>query len=693
MIKKAIPTHWVPLAIFVLSLVVQGCGTSSSPDEPSLRSVPEPDIQAADAGVRRQIADQQAELARLLEQADTSSAARAKGFADLGLIYLIYDFLDAAEVCFDNARALEPESFRWVYLQAYLNQVRGQIPVAVEQFEQVLRLDAGYLPALVRLARAQLALGETQLARARFENALQLDARSAAALEGMGKVAEASGDLAAAVDYFERALELQPEANSLHYALGQSYRRLGDLDSARAHLAASGDVAVRLDDPLINPIGELAESAQFYVMRAGEAMEVEDYPTAAAAYREALARDPTDFKSYKGLSYSLEKLGDLTGAMTELRRALEQGTTGDADRDRQERGEVHRVLGSLQALGGRDDAAVASFEQALDFNPGDENARLKLANALARVQRFAGAVEHYDQLLAERPDLAQQVLVKRATALINLGRKDDARSDFERAIAADPENPEPRLRFAEALDYFGETARAATQRKRAAELMEAGHRAAQTLAEEGLRLSRQGDYEGALANYRQALAAAPDANAVRYQIAAVLGHLGRCAEALGEFRKVIETESRHQAARRGEIACLILSARYGEARVRLNEALQLFPRDAQLAHTQARMMATVPDARVRDGRLALAVAQKLYEVMKENPRIRETLAMALAEAGQYDAAIAVQRALVAEAESGGWSGLLPTLEAALAAYEGGRPWTFSNPEELIAATLQATPPQ
>lgn len=689
MIRKIVPTRWISWPALVFALAVLGCG----PDEPTLRPIPEPDVQAADAGVKRQLAEKKAQLDQLLAQADAGAAERARSFADLGLIYLTYDFLDAAEVCFDNARTLEPESFRWAYLQAYLSQARGQIPPAVELYEQVLRLEADYLPALVRLGRAQLDLGRAELARARFASALQLDESSAPALEGLGKVAEAGGDLAAAASYFERALEQQPEASSLHYALGQVYRRLGELDRAREHLAASGDVAVRLEDPLINPIGELAESAQFYVMRAGEAMEAEDYPTAAAAYREALARDPTDFKSYKGLSYSLEKLGDLDGAMSELRRALEQGTTGDPERDRVDRGEVHRVLGSLQVLNGRDAAAVSSFEQALALVPGDENARLKLANVLARLGRFTEAVEHYDQLLAERPDLAQQVLVKRATALVNLGREDDARGDFERAIAADPENPEPRLRYAEALEHFGDTAGAAVERRRATELMEAGHRAAQTLAEEGMRLSRQGDFEGALANYRRALEAAPDANAVRFQLAAVLGHLGRCGEALEAFRQVIESEPRHQAARRGEIACLILSERYGEARVRLNEAMQLFPRDAQLAHTQARMMATVPDARVRDGRLALAVAQKLHEVLKEDPRIRETLAMALAEAGQLEAAVTVQRELIREAGSRSWSALLPAFEAELAAYEAGRPWTFAEPEELISATLQTAPPR
>ncbi len=650
-------------------------------------SIPEPDLRASVAEVQKQVQDQQAKLADLRARG-AEPKALAQGYADLGLVYLTYDFLDAADACLRNARHLSPDDFRWVYLLGYLSKLRGFLPAARELLEAALQLEPKYLPAVLRLAQVQLESGEPQAAQALFARALELDAQSAAAFEGLGKVAEAQGDFKTAAAHLERAVQLQPQATGLNYALGQVYRRLGDLDRARALLEKSGEVAVRIEDPLLNPVGGLAVSAQFYFMQAGEAMEVEDYPTAAAAYREVLALEPGNFKAYKGLSYSLEKLGDTAGALTELGRALQLGTTGNPQEDRRERAEILRIQGGLLALAGQDGPAIAAWTRALELNPQEENARLKLANALARQRHFAEAISHYDLLVKAHPDAAE-ILIKRATALVNLKRADEARHDFERAIALEPDNPEPRQRFAEALEFWGDPAAAREARQQAASLVAPGLAQAQTLADTGRRQARQGEFEAALSSYRAALAQAPDQQGIRYEFAALLGHRGQFAAALAEFRRVIEAEPRHQAARHGEITTLLLSQRYGEARVRLNEALRLFPRDFALAHTQARLMASVPDVRVRDGQFALAVAQKLHEAKPDDLRVRETLAMALAAADRFDEALAVQRPLLEAASRQGLSELLPALRRELAAYESRQPWTFTRPEELIAVTLAA----
>lgn len=675
------------LGLFLLAALA----CSPQPGEVELLEIPAPDLSAAEQTVRQQIGDQRQAIATLLEDAGASAEDRATAFGELGQIYLTYDFLDAAEASFQNASRLQPEDFRWIYLIGYLNQIQGRLDEAAERLQRALELQDDYLPAWLRLGRAQLESGAVAAAETSFERALQLDDTAAAAHEGLGKIAESRGELEAAARHFERALELQPQASGLRYALGQLYRRLGDLERARAELAESGDVAIGIQDPLLSPLGQLAASAQFYIMRAGEAMEVEDYPTAAAAYRQALDLDPTYVAAYKGLAYSLEQQGDLEGAIEQLRHGLEQGRHDDPEQQRLDRAELHRILGGLQVLAGRDVEAIAEFERAIELHPGDENARLKLANAFARGGEFERAVEHYDRILEQRPELAA-VRLRRATALINLRRVDEALQDFERAVADAPEDPQLRMRYAEALDFLGRPDEARQQRGQAAELAREGSARARALTDEGLRQVREGAYEAAIASFEAALAESPEAQDARFQLASVLGHLGRYDRAVDVFRQLIEANPRHQGARHGEITSLLLARRYGEARVRLNEAMQVFPRDLQLAHTQARMMATVPDARVRDGRLALAVAQKLFEFKSDDFRIRQTLAMALAEAGQLDQAVQLQRQILAVAEGQGATQVLPSLRAQLQAYESGRAWTFERPEELLAATMSSPAP-
>ena len=198
--------------------------------------VPAVDVSRAEPGARKQLGEQRAALDALRAKADADPAAVAKAFGDLGLLYVTYEFLDAAEACFADARALQPADYRWHYLLGYLKSIQGKLPEAMPLFEKTLELAPQYQPAQLRVGRALLEMGRYPEARARFEKALQLDPKSAAAQEGLGKVAAATGDAKGAIAYFQRALELDPEATGLHYALGQAYRNLGDLDRARAEL-------------------------------------------------------------------------------------------------------------------------------------------------------------------------------------------------------------------------------------------------------------------------------------------------------------------------------------------------------------------------------------------------------------------------------------------------------------------------
>lgn len=644
-----------------------------------LEEVPHPDLSAAESAVREQVAVQRETVDELLAAEPADAAAAAAALAELGRVYLLYDFPQAAEACFTNAARLAPDEADWQYLLAYITTLQGRPEEGRALYRRALELRPGFQPALLRLGRVELELGQYDAARGRFEAALAADPEAAAAHEGLGKLAAAAGDPAAAAVHFERALELAPRADSLRYALGQTYRDLGRTEEARRELAASGDVAVPIVDPLISPLGTLAESAQFYLVQGGEALEDGDYERAVAAYGAALERDAASFVAIKGLAYALEKLGDLDGAVATLERGLAEADSGEAERG--ERAEILRVLGGLEALRGRDAAAAERFAASLALDADQPDARMKLANSLSRLGRFGEALPLYDRMLEEKPEHAADILLRRATALVNLGRGDEALADFRRAVELRPDDRPLRLRYADALAHLGRAAEAARQRRLAG-----GGGDAEVL----LRTARQqrdaGRYQQALDGFTAVLDQAPERHDVRFERAQLLGHLGRYAGAVADFRRVIEAEPRHAAARHGETTALILLERYGEARVRLNEALRIFSLDARLAHLQARLLATVPEAPVRDGRLALEVARRLLEV-DDGVRVRETFALALAESGRTAEAAELQRRLVSDAESRGDRELAADLRAKLETLDSGRAWWASGPQEILDATL------
>lgn len=673
---RAAPALAAALCLALVAALAAGCrGERDTAGEPV--PIPMPELGAVEPGVREQITAKKAELDRLLAAPDTPAADLAAAYGELGLVFLTYEMSEPAEAALANASRLVPDELRWTYLLGYLHKLKGRLPEAERHLARAVELSPDFLPAVIRLGQVRLEQGEPAAARRLFERALEIDATAAAAHEGLGRVSDAEGDPEAAVGHYRRALELAPEASSLRYLLGQALRRAGDAEAARRELAAAGDAPVPIRDPLLAPIASLAESAQFYIVQGSEALGDGRLDSAAGSFARATELDPDNYTARKAYAFVLEKLGDVDGALEQLAAAIEA-----AEREN-EAAEAHAIRGSLLATAGRDEEALPHLARAVELSPEQHGTRLKLADALARQGRFADAVAHYDRLLAADAGAKSPVLTRRAAALVNLGRHDEALADYRRAVAAAPDDPSVRLRHAEALDYLGRGAEAAAERRRAAELSSADGEAVQLLAGQGRLAAGRGDLAGAATKYREALAAAPDRPDIRFALASVLAQMGRHDEALAELGRVIEQAPEHGPARRAEIALLVLTERYGPARVRLNEALSRFTRDRGLALTQARLLSAAPERRVRDGELALEVARRIRRD-RDDVLAKDTMAMALAETGRFAEAAALQREAIAEAERAGEDALARHMRAKLDAYLAGRAWTAPEPNELLA---------
>ena len=147
------------------------------------------------------------------------------------------------------------------------------------------------------------------------------------------------------------------------------------------------------------------------------------------------------------------------------------------------------------------------------------------------------------------------------------------------------------------------------------------------------------------------------------------------------YTQVIETDPRVSEARFGRAMALVQLDRYEEALERLDEGARAHPDRPEFVLAQGRLLASAPDDRVRDGRRALALMQGLAE-HEQIVEIDETMAMVLAELGDYEQAAALQRKVLAEVRQKGWSGgVVDGMVENLELYEAGKPsrtpWTAS----------------
>ncbi len=329
---------------------------------------------------------------QLLEEraaAGGPAAELAEAIGQMGRLYHAYDLTAAAAAHYENARRLEPNDFRWVYLLGLARQTRGE------------------------------------------------DSTCAFALRGLGEIALRGGDAPAAVGLFQDALTLQPRAASLHFLVATALKEAGEPDAAAAHLELYSDVPVELADPLAEAMAAEASGAATWLLRGHTSLKEGRLREAVLSYRRALELDPENVAGRESLAFALADLGEVEGSLAELRR-LADGGGGSA--------RTHFLLGRLLAGRGDDLAAVEHYRQAVELNPADEDALFNTASTLARLGDFEAAAAGYDRLLRlDSRDV--EARYRRALVLQALGRLPEALAELERASADEPGNEEIRARL------------------------------------------------------------------------------------------------------------------------------------------------------------------------------------------------------------------------------------------------------
>ncbi|MDH3735182.1 MAG: tetratricopeptide repeat protein, partial [Gemmatimonadota bacterium] len=190
-------------------------------------------------------------------------------------------------------------------------------------------------------------------------------------------------------------------------------------------------------------------SADFATAHA--AYQTGDYDAAVGGYR-ALAREGRDFPvSGRGWARGLAMTGEYEAALDALDQSDEHAPAGTGF-------ELDAVRGSILRLLGRTEEAETALRSAIAGGASDQSvARLELAELTwfrgereEAIGLFDGFIDFYNTA----SDLSSADLAAVGTALTYLGRRDselfhDAVRAYEEAMAADPGDPEPRIRMAE----------------------------------------------------------------------------------------------------------------------------------------------------------------------------------------------------------------------------------------------------
>lgn len=191
---------------------------------------------------------------------------------------------------------------------------------------------------------------------------------------------------------------------------------------------------------------------------------------------------------------------------------------------------------------------------------------------------------------------------------------------------------------------------------------------------------KQGRLDEAVDLFRQALASDPELVDAHNNLGLVLMHRGRLDEAKRHFLESLDAAPESVGARVNLGGVYLLQGRFAEAAGLLREAEKLEPGNLTVLSNLAWLLATCPDAAVRNGAEALRLAGRAAELAGgRDVLVLDALGAAYAESGRFsEAASAVERAIDL-ASSRNDKAALEALNARLGLYRSARPFREPRP--------------
>lgn len=191
----------------------------------------------------------------------------------------------------------------------------------------------------------------------------------------------------------------------------------------------------------------------------------------------------------------------------------------------------------------------------------------------------------------------------------------------------------------------------------------------------GLALARQGRLELAIADYDAAIGV-DDRHAPSWASRGLAwARQGDVDRAIADYDAALKLDPRHVATLSNRGTAWTQKRNYARALADYEAAQRLEPGNPVRDNAVAWLLATVPDAGLRDGARALALAENAVNRAPELANHVDTLAAAYAEVGRYTAAAGTQqRAIDLQRAANADGPTLASFTRRLALYKAGKPY-------------------
>ncbi len=414
--------------------------------------------------------------------------------------------------------------------------------------------------------------------------------------------------------------------------------------------------------------------------------------------------------------YLLGRLKLLQGRRVEAQKLLRQSLRYPAEDPRLRA----RAMALLAQLASEDQQRRQFYDHAVQLAPADPEVRLARARFLAQAQRWNQALADLQAALHTDPESVDAALLQ-AEVLLKLGRKQEAWAVLTKLRKQFPQHPQVHLLAGMVEAAQGNFDQAVLSFSRAIALGGAG---AKVLALRAQALLRAGKVDQAQQDALAAVRLEPQQVSVlalaldvlvrvqepqecepllaqqlkRHPHAAPLWHLEAIRRfRAGKFDLAVDAATRALSYHREFVPALLLRARLYWALGQVERSIRDYqrvlahdPQNLEALNNLAWLLATAPQARLRNGVVALRLAQRACRLTHyRDPALLSTLAAAYAELGRFEEAqhwaLQALRASAPEQQA--------RVLQELHSYRAGRPWRLFLPRWVRTSDSVISPLQ
>lgn len=365
--------------------------------------IEEADVSGAERLMQQAVAESRQGIAELLTVAEPDRESLAGAYGRLGALTLLLEMEAQADVCFRNARKLQPREFRWPYYAGYAAMMSGRTDQALAYLEAARAINPDYPTIYLRLGKVRMDRSELTEARAALERISETPGLVTAASYYLGQIDVLERRYQDAVTHLKKALAADPDATEVHYPLAQAYRALGKNDLAKDHLSRFQLKTPEAKDPLLDQLQGATKRSLPTFQKALHATRQADWGSAAELFAKGLAIDPDNVPARVSYARALYVSGHADQAQDELGKVLKA---------KPDELLANFLMGVLLQQQGRTEEAADYYRKTLAIDPGHAGALFYLANLDFSAGRYDQAVPGYAKARAAEWEIAPARLLE-----------------------------------------------------------------------------------------------------------------------------------------------------------------------------------------------------------------------------------------------------------------------------------------